>query len=58
MPDIANIKDEVPKLKRILSELYNRLVVSEPMIEIVVPTVPIDNIWAISDQVEVPVKET
>lgn len=47
MLDIAEIKAEVAEIKWMVLELYARSMIPEPMIEIVVPTIHVDNIWAI-----------
>lgn len=44
MPDIFGIKTKVDEIKWMVHELYDRLVISEPVIEMVVPTVHVSNI--------------
>lgn len=44
MPDITEVKTKMVEIKRIVHELYDRPVILDPMIEIVVPTVHVLNI--------------
>lgn len=54
MPDIIEVKSKVPKFKRIVSKLYDRSMVPKLVIEMVMTTVHISNIWVIPN----PVKDT
>lgn len=58
MPNMAGIKAEVAKIKRMVMELYDIPVILELMIETFIPTVYIPNIWVIPKSVEVPVIKT
>lgn len=56
-PDIREVRAEVAYIKRMVAKLYNRPISQEPMVNIVVPTIHVCNIWAILDQVEKLVEE-
>lgn len=49
MLDIVGIRLEISEIKKMLSELYDKSVILELMIEMVVPTVHVPNIQAISN---------
>lgn len=46
-PDIKDIKTKLAKIKRMVHELYDKPVILEPVIETVVPTIHVPNIWDI-----------
>lgn len=48
--DIIETKIKVAKIKKVVHSLYDRLVISEPVIDTVVPTIYVPNIWAIQSQ--------
>lgn len=50
MPDNTEEKIEMVEIKRMVHELYDRLVIPEPVIQIVVPSFHILNIWIILKQ--------
>lgn len=52
------VKSKVAKIKRMVMELYDIPVDSEPMIETVAPTIHVLNIWEILNPVDTPVKKT
>lgn len=58
MPDIAKIKAKVAKIKKMISELFDRSVILEPVIKMVVCIVHINNIWSILYPISVPTMET
>lgn len=47
-------KSEVPEIKKMVADLYNRLIIAESVVTKVVPEVNIENIWAILDSIEEP----
>lgn len=46
-PDIMEVKDEVTKIKRMVTELYNTSVIPKGEVMIVVPNIHVEGIWAI-----------
>lgn len=56
-PDITKVKSKVDEIKKMVVELYDRPIISEPVVAIVVPNVHVDNIWAIQVLVEEPREE-
>lgn len=48
-PNITMVKTENTDIKRIVYQLYDRLMIPEPMIDKVVPTVYVLNIWVIRE---------
>lgn len=55
MPDVTEIRSEVAKIKMMVTELYDRPIVSKPIVETVIPIIHVTNIWEVP--VEVPVRE-
>lgn len=51
MPSIAGIRSKVVEIKKMVSGLYERLVILGPMIEKVVPSVYVPNIWTILESI-------
>lgn len=51
-PDIAEIKSEVAKIKKIVAKLYDRTTILQHVIEIVVPTIHLYNILVIPDLID------
>lgn len=56
MPNVADVRFEIAKIKKMVAELYERQVISEPIIDTMIPTVEIPNIWA--EPADVQVKKT
>lgn len=56
MLDIAKIRSEVAKIKKMVAKFYVRLVVVEPIVEIVISAVHVPNIWEVL--LDKPIKET
>lgn len=54
--EVADIKFELAEIKKIVSKLYEIPVVVEPIVQIVIPTVYVPNIWA--DPADIQVKKT
>lgn len=50
--DIAEIKFEAAEIKNMVAELFSRSVIQEPIIEIVMSIVYVENIWAILAPIE------
>lgn len=50
--DISDIRSKVADIRKLTVVIYDRPVISEPIIEIVVPTVYMDNIRAIPHPVD------
>lgn len=41
-------KEEIAEINKMVTELYERPVIAEPVVDIVIPIVEVPNIWAIS----------
>lgn len=55
MPNIADIRSEVAKIKNIVIEIYERPMVAKPVVELVIPTIYTPNIQVVP--VDAPIKE-
>lgn len=51
MAHITEIRAEVAEIKKMVPELYDRLVIPKPLIETGMLVVRVPNIWAISDTI-------
>lgn len=55
--DITELTIEMVKIKKIVHELYDRLMIPESIVETVMPTAHVSNIWAIPEQKKEETKE-
>lgn len=46
-PNIVDIRSEVAEIKKIVVELYEISVVTKPIVEIVISTLYVPNIWVV-----------
>lgn len=56
-PNNSEIRYKVSKIKRMVTKLYDRLAVSNPIVEIVICITYMSNIWAILNPIHLPIKE-
>lgn len=55
-PNIGDVRAEIAKIKKMITQLYERPIIAELVMETVIPPVEVPNIW--EDPTAVPVEET
>lgn len=45
MPNIADARSKIAKIKKMVMELYERPIIAEPVVETIISTVEVPKIW-------------
>lgn len=56
MPNVVDVRTEIVRIKKIVTKLYDRLVVVDLVVETIIPIVEVPNIW--EDSMVVQAEET